>query len=80
MVLFYKIWKICNEIRLTKNKMDLNNRKIIHHPRVFINITIITIIIIVFSLIALPDQNKVDPRRHRKKMEKYAAPNSSELE
>ena len=34
MVLFYKIWKKYNEIQLTKNKMDLNNRKlqIIHLP------------------------------------------------
>ena len=28
MVIFYKIWKKYNEIQLTKNKMDLNNRKI----------------------------------------------------
>ena len=26
MVIFYKKWKKCNEIHLTKNKMDLNNR------------------------------------------------------
>ena len=34
MVLFYKIWKKYNEIHLTKNKVDLNNRKIkkIIHP------------------------------------------------
>ena len=28
MVGFHKIWKKYNEIKLTKNKMDLNNRKI----------------------------------------------------
>ena len=28
MVLFYKIWKNYNEIQLTKNKKDLNNRKL----------------------------------------------------
>ena len=27
MVVFYKIWKEYNEIELTKNKMDLNNKK-----------------------------------------------------
>ena len=27
MTVFYKIWKKYNEIQLTKNKMDLNNRK-----------------------------------------------------
>ena len=27
MVVFYKIWKKCNVIELTKYKMDLNNRK-----------------------------------------------------
>ena len=27
MVLFYKIWENYNEIQLTKNEMDLNNRK-----------------------------------------------------
>ena len=33
MVIFYKKWKKYNEIQLTKNKMDLNNRKIIIiHP------------------------------------------------
>ena len=31
-VVFYKIWKKYNEIQLTKNKMDLNNRKITNHP------------------------------------------------
>ena len=29
MVIFYKKWKKYNEIRLTKNKMDLNIRKMI---------------------------------------------------
>ena len=33
MVLFYKIWTKYNKIKLTKNKMDLNNRKIIYPPR-----------------------------------------------
>ena len=32
MVLFYKIWKKYNEIQLTKNKMDLNNRTMNHPP------------------------------------------------
>ena len=32
MVLFYKIRKRYNEIQLTKNKMDLNNRKMTHRP------------------------------------------------
>ena len=31
-VVFYKIWKKYNEIQLTKNKMDLNNRKFTNHP------------------------------------------------
>ena len=32
MVFFYK-WKNQNEIQLTINKMDLNNRKMKNHPR-----------------------------------------------
>ena len=32
MVIFYKNWKKYNEIQLTKNKMDLNIRKITNHP------------------------------------------------
>ena len=32
MVIFYKKWKKYNEIQLTKNKMDLNIRKITDHP------------------------------------------------
>ena len=32
MVVFYKLWKKHNEIKLTKNKMELNNRKIKNHP------------------------------------------------
>ena len=34
MLVLYKRWKKHNEIQLTKNKMDLNNRKlkIIHPP------------------------------------------------
>ena len=32
MVKFYKKWKKYNEIQLTKNKMDLNNRKMTNHP------------------------------------------------
>ena len=32
MVIFYKKWKKYNEIQLTKNKMDLNNLKLINHP------------------------------------------------
>ena len=32
MVIFYKKWKKYNEIQLTKNKMNLNNRKMTNHP------------------------------------------------
>ena len=32
MVVFYMIWKNNNKIQLTKNKMDLNNRKLKNHP------------------------------------------------
>ena len=32
MDVFYKIWKKYDEIQLTENKMDLNNRKIKNHP------------------------------------------------
>ena len=32
MVIFYKKQKKNNEIQLTKNKMDLNNRKMTNHP------------------------------------------------
>ena len=32
MVIFYKRWKKYNEIQLTKNKMDLNIRKMTNHP------------------------------------------------
>ena len=32
MAIFYKKWKKYNEIQLTKNKMDLNNRKMTNHP------------------------------------------------
>ena len=32
LVKFYKKWKKYNEIQLTKNKMDLNNRKMTNHP------------------------------------------------
>ena len=32
MVIFYKKWKKYNEIQLTKNKMGINDRKIINHP------------------------------------------------
>ena len=32
MVIFYKKWKsTMNEIQLTKNKLDLNNRKMTNH-------------------------------------------------
>ena len=31
-LLFYKIWKKYNEIQLTKNKIDLNDRKMKNHP------------------------------------------------
>ena len=32
MVIFYKKWKKYNEIQLTKNKIDLNIRKMTNHP------------------------------------------------
>ena len=32
MIIFYKKWKKYNEIQLTKNKMDLNIRKMTNHP------------------------------------------------
>ena len=32
MVVFHKMWKKCNEIQLTGNKIDLSNRKIKNHP------------------------------------------------
>ena len=32
MVIFDKRWKKYNEIQLTKNKMDLNIRKMTNHP------------------------------------------------
>ena len=32
MVIFYKKWKKYNQIQLTKNKMDLNIRKMTSHP------------------------------------------------
>ena len=31
-VIFYKKWQKCNEIQLTKNKMNLNNLKMKNHP------------------------------------------------
>ena len=32
MVIFYKKWKKYNEIQLTKNKIDKNNRIMKNHP------------------------------------------------
>ena len=32
MVIFSKKWKKCNETQLTKNKMDLHNRKMKNYP------------------------------------------------
>ena len=32
MEIFYKKWKKYNDIQLTKNKMDLNIRKMTNHP------------------------------------------------
>ena len=32
MVIVYKKWKKYNKIQLTKNKMDLSNRKMTNHP------------------------------------------------
>ena len=48
MVVFYKIFKKYDEIQLTKNKMNLNNRKlkIIHPPLDFSGIIMLKIIII----------------------------------
>ena len=31
MVVFYKKWKLYNEIQLTKNKTNMNNRKVKNH-------------------------------------------------
>ena len=31
-VVFYNMWKKYNEIQLTNNKMDFNNRIMINHP------------------------------------------------
>ena len=41
MVIFYKKWKKYNEIQLTKNKMDLNIRKMTNHPPSPVNIVIL---------------------------------------
>ena len=46
MVIFYKKWKKYNEIQLTKNKMDLNIRKMINDPHSPGKNNIILIIII----------------------------------
>ena len=43
MVIFYKIWKKLNEIQLTKNKMDLNIRKMTNHPPSLRNIQYINV-------------------------------------
>ena len=32
MAIFYKKWKKYNEVQLTKNKIDLNIRKMTNHP------------------------------------------------
>ena len=32
LLVFYKRWKKYNERQLTKNKMELNNRKMTNHP------------------------------------------------
>ena len=34
MVIFYKTWKKCHEIQLTKNKMDLNKSKMKKHKSI----------------------------------------------
>ena len=61
MVIFYMKWKKYNEIQLTKNKMDLNIRKMKNHPPspyseeiiikqpsdIYMHISIIIIIIII---------------------------------
>ena len=54
MVIFYKKWKKVELIQLTKNKMDLNNRKnlkIIHPPpdRYIFYFTLIEVVIKVKS-------------------------------
>ena len=38
-VIFYKKWKKYNEIKLTKNKIDLNIRKMPNHPTPPVNNT-----------------------------------------
>ena len=38
MLIFFKKWKKYNEINLTKNKMDLNIRKMTNHPPSAVNI------------------------------------------
>ena len=38
MVIYYKTWKKCNEIQLTKNKMDLNKSKNEKHNIIYIMI------------------------------------------
>ena len=40
MVIFYKKWKKYNEFQLTKNKMDLNIRKMTNHPPSPVNVYI----------------------------------------
>ena len=57
MVIFYKKWKKCNEIQLTKNKTDLNIRKITNHPS---------------SLVLSPEQGKkqTESIKHGKKSTK----------
>ena len=43
MVIFYKKWKKYNEIKLTKNKMDLNIRKITNEtsPEIYFNFVLV---------------------------------------
>ena len=61
MVIFYKKWKKYNEIQLTKNKMDLNIRKMTNHsPSPHNNIIIIIILSCLTSLDSCkPIQKKI---------------------
>ena len=50
MVIFYKKFKKYNEIQLTKNKIDLNIRKMINHPPFPIILKIVWIYLLIISL------------------------------
>ena len=42
MVIFYKKWKKYNETQLTKNKMELNIRKMTNHPPSPVNVKLLS--------------------------------------